>query len=128
MDQYHHAVDTKAIYGSDFKERLAMYENMVAAPEYLERLWREYPLLERLLRITFTDAVNLFHRICEDYKSDRDKLEEQFQEQFGEIVSVHFELGDKHDGATVASVKFEKGLLIYKPKNLLCNELYNELL
>ncbi len=128
VDQYHHAVDAKEIYGNNFTERLAMYEKLVEGTGYLERLWREYPLLERMLRVTLTDAVNLFRKICEDYKSDRDKLEERFQEQFGEMLSVHFALGDKHDGATVASVKFEQGLLIYKPKNLLCNELYDELL
>ena len=128
VDQYNILKEDGHINGETFDDRIREFTFYVQSANYVNELFATYPVLEDMLHTMLSDYISSVNEIVEEYYSEKDKISDYFSTFFGEIISIKFNLGDKHNGKSVAKVHFENGILYYKPKKLLTDELYNELL
>lgn len=128
VSQYNSAIGNKIVTGTTFEDRVKSFKSIVDSPNYISNLFIEYPVLEQIIFITLNDYLDSINELISNYVTDKEEIEKYFNVSFGEILRINMDLGDKHNGRSVAKVDFEKGSLIYKPKNLLSDKLYIELL
>lgn len=128
VEEYNKYCEEGIIYGNTFQKRVDSFTTMIKDKLFIENLFRKYPLLENILKINFHDFTKLIYEIYKNYETDKLLIREKFNKDFGKIVNININLGDKHNGKTVAKVEFENGNLMYKPRRLLSSNLYDELL
>lgn len=86
----------------------------------LGRLFREYPVLARLLGTVMLDWVEMSAAFLRHLRRDRRALQATFGGVHpGPVVTVRSRLSDRHEGGrTVMRVRFASGLiLMYKPRD-----------
>lgn len=128
VEQYNYLVESKLIFEETFELRLKNFKEIMNKDEYLICLFNEYPTLEKILKIVLEDHLHSLSEIVENYYNEQKEIENFFGIKFGSIVQVDIGLGDKHNGKSVVKIDFEHGTLMYKPSNLLSDQLYNEVL
>lgn len=111
-----------------FKYFILLFENI----EFLKRFYEKYIVLARLyteISISFVANIN---KIWEDIKNDKETLKEKFGITEKEFVlkKVSVGVGDTHNfGKSVTILEFSNGKkIVYKPKNLEINEVFNNLI
>ncbi|MES5888392.1 MULTISPECIES: type 2 lanthipeptide synthetase LanM [unclassified Bacillus cereus group] len=117
--------------GENEKERYDSFMNdFLQDKEYILSLFNSYPVMIRLMVETIHSTVDAMFEIVYHYTEDRDQLIELFGKDFNTLTSIDLEAGDTHqNGRTVAMLNFNnKGKLVYKPRSLKTDELFNELL
>lgn len=117
--------------GENEKERYDSFINdFLQDKEYIQSLFNSYPVMVRLMVETVHSTVDAMFEIVYHYTEDRDQLIELFGEDFNILTSIELGAGDTHqNGRTVAMLNFNnKGKLVYKPRSLKTDELFNELL
>lgn len=117
--------------GENEKERYDSFMNdFLQDKEYIRSLFNSYPVMTRLMVETVHSTVDAMFEIVYHYTEDRDQLIELFGENFNTLTSIDLGAGDTHqNGRTVAMLNFNnKGKLVYKPRSLKTDELFNELL
>ncbi|MCR8861160.1 type 2 lanthipeptide synthetase LanM family protein [Bacillus sp. FSL K6-6038] len=117
--------------GENEKERYDSFMNdFLQDKEYIQSLFNSYPVMVRLMVETVHSTVDAMFEIVYHYTEDRDQLIELFGEDFNTLTSIDLGAGDTHqNGRTVAMLNFtNKGKLVYKPRSLKTDELFNELL
>ncbi|CAM4361270.1 type 2 lantipeptide synthetase LanM [Bacillus wiedmannii] len=117
--------------GETEKERYASFINeFLQDKEYIQNLFNSYPVMVRLMVETVHSTVDAMFEIVYHYAEDRDQLVEIFGGDFNILTSIDLGAGDTHqNGRTVAMLNFNnKGKLVYKPRSLKTDELFNELL
>lgn len=117
--------------GENEKERYDSFMNdFLQDKEYIQSLFNSYPVMVRLMVETVHSTVDAMFEIVYHYTEDRDQLIELFGEDFNTLASIDLGAGDTHqNGRTVAMLNFNnKGKLVYKPRSLKTDELFNELL
>jgi type 2 lantibiotic biosynthesis protein LanM len=101
-------------------------------PGALAGLFREYPVLARLMSQATDRWVEATAEFVERLERDRDDLERAFGDanELGPVVTVEPGLSDPHRGGRmVAGVAFSAGVkVVYKPKDLGTERAYNRLL
>lgn len=117
--------------GENEKERYDSFMNdFLQDKEYIQSLFNSYPVMVRLMVETVHSTVDAMFEIVYHYTEDRDQLIELLGEDFNTLTSIDLGAGDTHqNGRTVAMLNFtNKGKLVYKPRSLKTDELFNELL
>ncbi|PFZ12278.1 type 2 lantipeptide synthetase LanM [Bacillus pseudomycoides] len=117
--------------GENEKERYDSFMNdFLQDKEYILSLFNSYPVMVRLMVETVHSTVDAMFEIVYHYTEDRGQLIELFGEDFNTLTSIDLGAGDTHqNGRTVAMLNFtNKGKLVYKPRSLKTDELFNELL
>ncbi|OON90202.1 MAG: hypothetical protein ATN33_03690 [Epulopiscium sp. Nele67-Bin001] len=128
VEYYYTLLNKKSIMAPTFSERCNKFKDIVANDNFINIFFAIYPVLNHILGKFLEDCINMIQEISVNYNLDAAMLEERFGKSFGDIKNMILAIGDKHDGKTVIKVQFEGGELIYKPKSLLSDELYNEIL
>ncbi|MGG0233702.1 type 2 lanthipeptide synthetase LanM family protein [Bacillus tropicus] len=117
--------------GETEKERYASFINeFLQDKEYIQNLFNSYPVMVRLMVETVHSTVDAMFEIVYHYAEDRDQLVAIFGGDFNTLTSIDLGAGDTHqNGRTVAMLNFNnKRKLVYKPRSLKTDELFNELL
>ena len=95
---------------------------------WIEEFIYEYPLLFRVIIEESIKAMNYFQEVDVNLKNDFDKLKSKFNIK-GELISLESNAGDSHKGQKqVIILKFEKGKVLYKPRNLGIDQSFERLL
>jgi len=128
VKEYHNLKDNDKLQGRTRAVRLKQFATIIQENSFCLNLFSKYPLLEQSLKSTLKDFFDNIEEILSYYNQKKIEIEDHFQQIFGKIIQINLEMGDKHNGRTVAKVIFENGVLYYKPKPLLSDELWSDLL
>jgi type 2 lantibiotic biosynthesis protein LanM len=116
--------------GADGRERLAGFIRQQSAPAALAALFREYPVLARLIGTASQFAAEAGLELMTRFAADRPAIVAELLggEDPGPAVAVNPGLGDPHRrGRSVAAVRFADGrTVIYKPRDLASHRLLGE--
>lgn len=110
------------LIGNDSKERGMYYCNVLLYNEvYLKELYYTYPELIRLLDNKVKQTYDYIEEILNNLSD--------FNSSYGELVKIVLGQGDTHNhGKSVAVIEFENKKLMYKPRSLVIEKKYGELL
>lgn len=112
VEQYNMAVQNRSITGITFKERIKEFEEIINSERYIPDLFSNYPVLENIIFSTLNDYLDSINEIIANYIIQKENLDEYFTNSFGDILRISMDLGDKHNGRSVAKIDFENGVLI----------------
>lgn len=108
--------------GESPESRFQAYLDWLAEPQNRLAVWREYPVLARLivarLNHWLVAQTELFSRLCADYSAICHTF--NHGADIGPLIDLESHLGDSHhNGRTVTALHFANGLkIIYKPRPL----------
>ena len=120
----------QGLAGADGRERFADFIRRQSAPAALAALFREYPVLARLIGTASQFAAEAGLELMTRFSEDRPAIVAELLdgEDPGPAVAVDPSLGDPHrHGRSVAAVRFADGrAVIYKPRDLAAHRLLGE--
>lgn len=89
-------------------------------------LFLKYPMLARKL-LTKTYYITLFvKKIFNNIYQDKKEIEALFSKAIGEIVKLHLNAGDLHNGESTVVIEFDDSYkIVYKPTNIGITSTYN---
>ncbi|PES67313.1 type 2 lantipeptide synthetase LanM [Bacillus cereus] len=125
------AKQLKELTGETPEER---FESFVRAklmdPDALEFIYKEYPVLSRILIIRTNYYVNAITEALTRFEEDWDQINKSLKLDALSLKSIVVGLGDSHQqGRSVMRFKFEKNTeILYKPKPLTVAIYFHELL
>lgn len=108
--------------GSDSRQRGKYYcTHLLWDYSYVQELYCVYPELIRLMNKIVTEIIIYLSEILEDY--------EEIFPHYGQLINIIWGKGDSHNkGKTVAILLCEKGKVVYKPRSMVMEKKYSELL
>lgn len=118
--------------GATGRERFAGFVNRLRQPQVRLELFREYPVLGRLVVTTLENwaecSIEFLQRWCTDWPAIRQALSPT--EDPGPLVRVQGDAGDRHRGGrTVWILECRSGFkVVYKPKSMAADRHFQELL
>jgi type 2 lantibiotic biosynthesis protein LanM len=121
---------SNGLAGADGRERFADFIRQQSTPAALVALFREYPVLARLVGTASQFAADAGLELMSRFTDDRAAIVAELLggEDPGPAVAVDNSLGDPHRrGRSVAAVRFANGrTVIYKPRDLAAHRLLGE--
>ncbi|KNY28949.1 type 2 lanthipeptide synthetase LanM [Pseudobacteroides cellulosolvens] len=119
----------KRLKGETSLERGKYYtHNLLRDMDYLKEVYFVYPELYKVLKRTILYNVCYFEEIISNIKSNLNELEKTFKDgkSLGKIQSIMLGNGDTHNnGKTVATIKFSRKVLMYKPRSFSMEKAYD---
>ncbi|WP_428264754.1 type 2 lanthipeptide synthetase LanM family protein [Haliangium sp.] len=113
-------------------ERFEQFIAMLATPAVRLRIFREYPVLARLVQTKIEHWRTCSLELCERLVADQDLIRARIfaDEDPGRLSHIEVGRGDRHRGGrTVTRLEFDSGArLIYKPRSLAPEVIFQELL
>lgn len=104
-------------------------ENKDTTPIEYATFFSEYEELFRLCKERAEGYYRFITDILNDYLEDREKIKNRFGIKSGKIEKIDADMGDTHCGfKTVARVKFEESIVIYKPRDVSVDVAFNKLI
>jgi type 2 lantibiotic biosynthesis protein LanM len=120
------------LHGLNGEERFASFINRIRQPEVRLELFREYPVLARLVVTILDDWVNCSLEVLERWCADMPLIQRVFSpgQDPGPLVSIEGDAGDGHRGGrTVWILECSSGFkIVYKPKSMAVDAHFQELL
>lgn len=121
--------EKKLLKGKDEKERADYFKNkMLANEKYLLQVYNTYPVLIKNMEDKINKISDFILSIIDNYEKTKNILSSSWNNNisFGKIVDFIYGAGDTHNnGKSVTIIQFEKGKLVYKPRNLNVEVKYN---
>ncbi|WP_234305721.1 type 2 lanthipeptide synthetase LanM family protein [Nocardiopsis alba] len=115
--------------GHDSRERFKKFNQIQSDVEYKKSFWGEYPVLLRKIELLLHDWRGVVSEFTERLVFDAPFLREKFDIDPSCLSDVYFGAGDRHrSGRSVAVVDFGGSKLVYKPKSLKSDEIWNDVL
>lgn len=122
----------KRLVGETSVERGTYYtRKLLKDMNYLKEVYLVYPELYKVMRRTVSYNISYFNEILSNTKNYIHELEKTFHdgEELGKIYSIMLGNGDTHNnGKTVATVKFRRKVLMYKPRSFSMEKGYDAFL
>lgn len=116
------------IYGNNFQDRMSAYQKNLESKQCINYLVGKYPLLKSILEKNIKDLLILMRDVHIAFQEDREDIQTVFSIKESKILSMEFSLGDKHNDKSVVKIKTSKSELFYKPRCLMTDVLYNQIL
>src|SRR5689334_3368819 len=117
--------------GDSGQERYLYFLQQLSEPVRALALFSEYPVLARILTVEarrwFESSSEMITRLANDW----DQIQQTFFRGSSPGLIKHFHLGagDRHlGGRTVALIEFEQSALVYKPRRMVKDKLFAEIL
>ena len=128
VDYFHYLKKSGFIKGIEHEQRLSEFQEIMSSKdEGINNFFSRYSGLNDSLEKKIQLTISIIEEILYRYEIDKNIIKDKFKIN-GNIISIKHSLGDYHNGKTVCLLKFEKGLVVYKPRNSFVDELYNDLL
>ncbi|RPK12626.1 type 2 lanthipeptide synthetase LanM family protein [Priestia endophytica] len=119
------------LVGETKKEKYEHYNDVLLTDStYVYHFFTVYPSLLRIIANEIRKVKKFIGEFLNRYSSDYKLITNKFFSslQSNKIMTFELGLGDSHsDGRKVAKVSVEQGTIIYKPRNMKVDCLYNEL-
>ncbi|MGN8783061.1 type 2 lanthipeptide synthetase LanM [Blautia sp. HCP3S3_D9] len=130
--ELNHFRESQKLKGNTSAERFKYFVSLFDNIEFLEEFFEKYIVLARLYTELSILFINNINKIWADIRSDKEILKEKFGISNKNFVlyKVSMGIGDTHNfGKTVTILEFANSKkIVYKPKNLKINEVYNSLI
>lgn len=102
--------------------------NNLEKQDTVDKLIYKYPLMFRVIIEQYGNAVKYYKSVEQNYKKDCTELQNRFGIS-GDVLKVETNVGDSHRGKQqVLILHFEKGKIVYKPRNLGTDEKFGVLI
>lgn len=121
IEDIHKCESEQKLRGNDSTERYNYYNEIYSIKnEHIEELKHKYPILFSLVDIVIQNNIKYLEEILGNIKCKWSSINDLMNtEVYGKITGIQLGKGDSHNcSKTVALIEFEKGNLIYKPRNL----------
>ncbi|MGR5978805.1 DUF4135 domain-containing protein [Bacillus cereus] len=125
------AKQLKELTGNTSKERFDSFvRTKLMDFDSLEFIYKEYPVLSRILMIRTNYYVNAITEALTRYEEDWNQINQSLKFEVSPLKSIIVGLGDSHQqGRSVMRFKFEDNTeILYKPKPLTVALYFHELL
>ena len=126
--------EAELLIGSDSHSRFVFFLRMIAEPNYLKLLFSKYPILKENIKNQSQLFLKFYKKIVKNYNHDYGKIKKTFYGTKKLVLTKISRSGDIHEnGRSVCLFKYRDKAnkiykLVYKPKNLSSDRLYNKLL
>ncbi|MFC0523611.1 type 2 lanthipeptide synthetase LanM [Pontibacillus salicampi] len=95
---------------------------------FMNSLFHKYPVLHTNINQIERQYLHNCLAILKRFQSDYMELEDNHENTIGKLLSISMDLGDTHCGGnTVAKLECEHTVLMYKPRSLQADKLYEEI-
>lgn len=104
--------------GEDSTECYKEYCSLLKNKDMVEKLFYKYPLMFRVIIEECNKVIEFYKAVEHNFLNDYKEIEKRFNVS-GKLQKVENNVGDSHRGKQQVLVfYFEKGKLLYKPRNL----------
>lgn len=105
--------------GSTPEERFNEFEKKTGEEEFYKYFQKKYPVLAEKMSAIVLDEARYVREILENFYKDLEEIKEKIDSEIETIDNISFGEGDTHNGGkTVAMVKTNKGVIVYKPHSM----------
>ena len=95
----------------------------------VENILKKYPVLREMIDRTSDQFIQYSLSIIKAYIAHYEEIAETFHQQFGRLLSIKVDAGDSHcEGKSVAILICECGKIVYKPRSLEGDQLYQKII
>jgi len=123
MNEYYILKETNKLKSTSKSERWEEFLNIILGDKFVLTFLSKYTVMVDQLTIKFNDYIQFCIEIIKHYEYDCLEIDQKYN-GLGKIIEISTNLGDLHNGKTVSLITFENGKLIYKPRNLLNDRLF----
>ena len=89
---------------------------------------KKYIVLNKLVDIAIKDYLSEIKAIIEHYYDDQNVINITFDKEFGKVIDILSTSGDIHDGKSVKIIICEGGKIVYKPREMLQDQLFGNII
>ena len=113
------------LIGKDKYERYKYYISILDTDDFHDYLNKKYPVLHELILSKIKNTAHFIKNIENNYLKNIEIIRKKFNISNTEIKDIFLGQGDMHnEGQTVAIIQGENWKLVYKPHDLLNDEIY----
>ncbi|MFR4162076.1 MAG: type 2 lanthipeptide synthetase LanM [Paraclostridium sordellii] len=122
--------DYPDIYETLGNEEYQLKNDSFKYHENILNLLLKYPVLKYIIELEINYKLKLISDVFERLNSDKDEIEDLFRFKINDLIEVSLGEGDLHNnGQSVVQLVFnDSNRIIYKPRSLKVDIIYNELL
>lgn len=99
------------------EEKLSAFCDYILTDDFLDYFYQKYKMLKSKIIRKTEDILNYSLEVYNNFTKDKQKLEEIFKRDIGNIIDIQLGNGDIHDGKTACRIETESLVLYYKPVN-----------
>jgi type 2 lantibiotic biosynthesis protein LanM len=105
------------------------FNNQMREPDNIEAILEKYPVLVQMITSIENNFLQNHIKIIQRYQNDHTYIEKKLQKKLGDLLKISMDMGDTHrDGNSVAILECEKDKIVYKPRSLTIDCLYEEII
>ncbi|WP_416150018.1 type 2 lanthipeptide synthetase LanM family protein [Salipaludibacillus sp. HK11] len=106
-----------------------IFNDRLTETDYIQNILLKYPVLKQLIDSIEENYLFNHIKIILSYQADSQLIEKKLGYELGDLVAITIDMGDTHcDGKSVAFVTCEKGEIVYKPRSLTADCIYESIL
>lgn len=122
---YHEMKGEGKLTGATREERTQFFcETYLSDKHFAQFFLNKYPIIKDAITITAHDYINLCTNIVIGYYGNADAIEDAFGHNLGQVNEIALPAGDLHNGKAVSIVTFDAGKLVYKPRDLKTDRIF----
>lgn len=119
------------LVGKDPNEKFTYFVHIYNDSEKLLKLYETYPVLARKLSVATSRHIDFISKLFSDLDESWGELHDSLLKGSREssIVDIKLGQGDTHEkGKSVVTIEFDKGRLVYKPRNLEVERIFDDVI
>lgn len=121
--------ESNQLQGENSKDRYLYFNKIIGEKQFYLYMKKKYPVLDKLIKQKINHVILCVETIVKAFKNDCHLLEKKFNRKFIKIDDITIGEGDVHEtGKTVAILSGKFGKIVYKPHDLLNDEVLAELI
>ncbi|MCR6097292.1 type 2 lantipeptide synthetase LanM [Salipaludibacillus agaradhaerens] len=114
---------------SDDTKYYKAFNNLLGDPNNIEAILEKYPVLVEMIASIEDNFLHNHIKIIQRYQNDHTYIEKKLRITLGDLLKVSIDMGDTHrDGNSVAILECEENTLVYKPRSLTVDCLYEDII
>ncbi|WP_026701919.1 type 2 lanthipeptide synthetase LanM family protein [Salibacterium aidingense] len=99
------------------------------SPDYIRNMLNKYPVLQNMMESIEMNFLYNCTLIIKRFQDDCCQIENRLGKQLGKLRTLAFDMGDTHrNGSSVAVVECENDKIVYKPRSLKADCLYEKVI
>lgn len=118
INTYHDLKNSNQINGTNRNERINYFFDIIQNKDYVNHFFEEYNVLYDLIELRLENISKLYLSVLSSLLDDKEEIERYYGLEVETISAVSLPQGDIHSGKAVVVLTFDKGKLVFKPREM----------
>lgn len=118
INTYHDLKNSNQINGTNRNERINYFFDIIQNKDYVNHFFEEYNVLYDLIELRLENISKLYLSVLSSLLDDKEEIERYYGLEVETISAVSLPQGDIHSGKAVVILTFDKGKLVFKPREM----------